>query len=87
MAQPHMPTRSATVNDDAGGTVIIDTVDNTTNEKRRLVFKRALGGWILEIEHLGNISRRWDVRQRLPITYTQANVLGFMMRAARGDDE
>jgi len=71
-----------TVSDEDGGTIVIDTFDLNNRNARVLTFHRAPGGWVLKVETSNAV-----VIARMPITYTQANVLGFMMRAARGDDE
>lgn len=82
-----MPTRSATVTDEAGGTVVIDTIEIHTQDTRQLIFKRVNGGWELEVRHPGSVHQSGEIFHRMPITYTQANILGFMMRASRGDGD
>lgn len=71
-----------TVTGDEGGTIIIETFDSYFGENLDLIFHRANGGWVLTVRR----SEAGAVVHRMAITYTQANVLGFMMRAARGDD-
>ena len=70
------------VTGDEGGTIIIETFDAYFGENLDLIFQRASGGWTLTIRR----SNAGAVVHKMPINYTQANVLGFMLRAARGDD-
>jgi hypothetical protein len=70
------PYAPVTVNQD--GSVVIETFNSDTRERRQLIFKKASGGWELNICYPGV--------GPMPITYAQANVLAYAMRAARGDD-
>jgi hypothetical protein len=69
------PYAPVTVNQD--GSVVIETFNVDTRERRQLIFIRS-GGWELNICYPGV--------GPMPITYAQANVLAYAMRAARGDD-
>lgn len=71
-----------TVTGDEGGTVIIETFDEIKNVAVDLIFQRSLNGWVLTVRH----PHAGPVLHRMSVSYTQANVLGFMMRAARGDN-
>lgn len=71
--QPYEP---VTVNKD--GSVVIETQNLDTRERRQLLFKKAPGGWELSICVPGV--------GPMPISYAQANVLAYALRAARGGD-
>lgn len=76
MSQPNWPFEPVTVNKD--GSVVIETENSETRERRQLIFQRAAGGWVINICYPGC--------GPMPLTYAQANVLAYALRAAKGGD-
>lgn len=76
MNQPNWPFEPVTVNKD--GSVVIETENSETRERRQLIFQRAAGGWVINICYPGC--------GPMPLTYAQANVLAYALRAAKGGD-
>jgi hypothetical protein len=70
------PIEPVTVNKD--GSVVIETENSETRERRQLIFKKAPGGWMLHVCYLGV--------GPMPISFAQANVLAYALRAARGGE-
>lgn len=76
MNQPNWPFEPVTVNKD--GSVVIETENSETRERRQLIFQRTAGGWVINICYPGC--------GPMPLTYAQANVLAYALRAAKGGD-
>jgi hypothetical protein len=70
------PIEPVAVNKD--GSVVIETENSETRERRQLIFKKAPDGWILHVCYPGV--------GPLPISFAQANVLAYALRAARGGE-
>lgn len=58
------------------GSVVIETQNSETRERRQLIFKKASHGWDLHICYPGV--------GPMMLTYAQANVLAYALRAAQG---
>jgi hypothetical protein len=76
MNESNWPYEPVTVNKD--GSVVIETENAETRERRQLIFKRAPGGWEIHICYPGC--------GPMPLSFAQANVLAYALRAARGGE-
>lgn len=76
MNESGWPIEPVTVNKD--GSIVIETENSETRERRQLIFKKAPGGWMLHVCYLGV--------GPMPISFAQANVLARVLRAARGGE-
>jgi hypothetical protein len=70
------PIEPVTVRKD--GSVVIETENSETRERRQLIFLKAPGGWEIHICYPGC--------GPMPLSFAQANVLARVLRAARGGD-
>jgi hypothetical protein len=83
MIDQNWPYEPVTVNKD--GSVVIETKNAETGERRQIIFRKIVGGD-------SGLLLRWELSTcqpgvgTMPISISQANVLAYALRAARGGD-
>jgi hypothetical protein len=83
MNESNWPYEPVTVNKD--GSVVIETKSAETGERRQIIFRKI-------VSKDTNLLIRWELSTcqpgvgTMPITISQANVLAYALRAARGGE-